>query len=84
MAERTGVAQESALRRRTSDLGADALIGWPSYLQLRTRPRTRVRAGYSPRWAFDARLVTATEKRDGCSRTSGLSMLEMRSMSLIH
>ena len=48
-------------------------------------PRARLRQlSYSPRCGLDARLVTFTEKRDGCSRTSGLSMSPRRSISLIH
>jgi hypothetical protein len=41
-------------------------------------------SGYSPSCASEAGLVTATENLEGCSRTSGLSMLEIRSISLIH
>ena len=37
-----------------------------------------------PRGRSDARLVTATENFEGCSRTTGLSIAEMRSISLIH
>ena len=39
---------------------------------------------YSPRCALEAGFVTATENFDGCSRTAGLSISEMRSISLIH
>jgi hypothetical protein len=41
-------------------------------------------SGYSPRCAVEAGFVTATENFDGCSRTAGLSISEMRSISLIH
>src|SRR5829696_23998 len=36
------------------------------------------------REAFEAGFVTATENFEGCSRTTGLSISEMRLISLIH
>ena len=46
--------------------------------------RAPERASYSPLCALEARFVTATENFEGCSRTTGLSISEMREISLIH